>query len=105
VVVTGGWDGRVRVWDLAGGIPVGGPLTGHQGGVRAVTVGELNGRPVIVSGGDDGTVRIWEETGRLRQMIEVGSGIDALVLVQGGCIIGGTMGVMSLSLKPSQYRS
>ena len=34
VVVTGGDDGTVRVWDLATGAPVGDPLTGHTAAVR-----------------------------------------------------------------------
>ena len=60
VIVSGGGDGTVRVWDLDSGEPVLGPLTGHDGGVTAVAVGERQGRPVIVSGGGDGTVRVWD---------------------------------------------
>jgi WD40 repeat protein len=60
VIVSGGRDGTVRVWELADGSPLGDPLTGHDGVVHAVAVGELDGRPVIVSGGEDGTVRVWE---------------------------------------------
>src|SRR5206468_1309048 len=65
VVVVGGGDGTVRVWDLGLGILVGEPFTGHQGGVyawavNAVAVAELEGRPVVVSGGSDGTVRVWD---------------------------------------------
>ena len=60
VIVSGGEDGTVRVWDLATGRPVGEPLRGHDGAVRSVAVGELEGRAVIVSGGEDGTVRVWD---------------------------------------------
>ena len=60
---AGGYSGStVRVWRLADGTPVGQPLTGHDGEVAAVAVGELpDGTPVIVSGGGygDGTVRVW----------------------------------------------
>ena len=64
----GGGDATVRVWRLADGTPVGEPLHGQRGTVRAVAVGGLpDGTPVIVSGGRDrddgdrrdGTVRVW----------------------------------------------
>ncbi len=32
----------------------------HDGSVRAVALGELDGRAIAVSGGDDGTVRVWD---------------------------------------------
>ena len=60
VVVSGGGDEAVRVWDLATGTPVGDPFTGHRGLVNAVAVAELDGRPVVISGGDDETVRVWD---------------------------------------------
>ena len=60
MAVSGGDDRTVRVWDLASGTPAGDPFTGHDGAVRAVAVGELDGRPVAVSGGDDRTVRVWD---------------------------------------------
>ncbi|MGH3801414.1 MAG: caspase family protein, partial [Pseudonocardiaceae bacterium] len=60
VVVSGSTDGRVRVWELDTGAPVGKPFTGHTDWVRAVAVAELAGRPVVVSGSADGTVRVWE---------------------------------------------
>jgi WD40 repeat protein len=59
VIITSS-DETVRVWDLATGTPIGSPLTGHTGAVRAVAAAELDGRPVIISGGDDGTVRVWD---------------------------------------------
>ena len=54
VVVSGGWDGTVRVWDLASGRARGEPLRGHEGSVLSVAAGELEGRAVIVSGGVGG---------------------------------------------------
>jgi WD40 repeat protein len=60
VVVSGDDHGSVRVWDLVTGAPVGDPFTGHTGGVNAVAIGELEGRPVVVSGGGDGSVRVWD---------------------------------------------
>ena len=60
VIISGGWDGTVRVWRLADGTPLGEPLPGHSGWVAAVAAGTLpDGTPVIISGGRDGTVRVW----------------------------------------------
>ena len=58
--VSGGDDGTVRVWDLAG---TAAPrvLTGHDGHVGAVAV-SADGR-TAVSGGWDGTVRVWDLAG------------------------------------------
>ena len=58
--VSGGGDGTVRVWDLAG---TAAPrvLTGHDGAVRGVAV-SADGR-TAVSGGGDGTVRVWDLAG------------------------------------------
>jgi WD40 repeat protein len=39
VIVSGGADGTVRVWEAATGEPVGAPLTGHTGPVFSVAVG------------------------------------------------------------------
>jgi eukaryotic-like serine/threonine-protein kinase len=60
VVISGGGDATVRVWDLATGIPIGSPFTGHAGAVHAVATVQLDGRPVVVSGGEDKTVRVWD---------------------------------------------
>ena len=60
IVVSGGGDSTVRVWDLGTGVPVGDPFTGHTGWVSAVAVGELDGRPIVVSGSLDSTVRVWD---------------------------------------------
>jgi WD40 repeat protein len=59
VAVSGG-DGTLGVWDLATGLLMGDPLTGHEGEVKAVAVTQLDGRPVAVSGGEDGTLRMWD---------------------------------------------
>jgi len=63
VIVSGGADKTVRVWDEHG-TPVGAPLTGHTGEVEAVAVGRLGHRDVIVSASGDGTMRVWDEHGR-----------------------------------------
>lgn len=36
------------------------PLTGHDGSVASVAVGQVDARPIAISGGVAGTVRIWD---------------------------------------------
>ena len=60
VVISGGDDGSVRVWDLATGAPAGDPLVGHASWVGAVATAELEGRPVVISGSGDGCVGVWD---------------------------------------------
>ena len=58
LIVSGGWDGVVRVWDARSGLPRGEPLTGHNSTVTAVAVAEVAGEALIVSGCSDGVVRV-----------------------------------------------
>nr|WP_190989084.1 WD40 repeat domain-containing protein [Pseudarthrobacter sulfonivorans] len=62
VVLSGGADGSVRVWDEHGA-PTGKPLEGHQYRVNAVAVGRLGGREVVVSAGWGPSLCIWNEHG------------------------------------------
>ncbi|GAA6051818.1 hypothetical protein JCM3770_004989 [Rhodotorula araucariae] len=57
VVVSGGSDRNVRVWDVATGrcLHV---LPGHTSTVRCLRV--LDGRPIAVSGSRDGSIRVWD---------------------------------------------
>jgi eukaryotic-like serine/threonine-protein kinase len=60
VIISGGRDKTVRVWDPATGAPIGQPLTGHTHFVQSVATAQLNGRPVIVSGSYDSSIRVWD---------------------------------------------
>ena len=60
VIVSGGNDETVRVWDVASGQPIGHPLVGHEQAVGTVATAELAGRLVIVSGDGHYTVRVWD---------------------------------------------
>jgi WD40 repeat protein len=94
VVVSGGEDGTVRVWDLETGASCGEPLRGHDGLVNAVAVGAVGGRHVVVSGGEDGTVRVWDlETGASRGEPLRGHDFGVLAVAVG--VVGGRPVVVS----------
>ncbi|GAA4736773.1 WD40 repeat domain-containing protein [Phytohabitans rumicis] len=58
IVVSGGADKTVRVWDAATGAPVGDPYTGHIDEVWSAAVGQMDGRTIVVSGGADKTLGV-----------------------------------------------
>ncbi len=58
VIVSGGDDGTVRVWDAVTGAPAAAPLHGHDDRVLAVAIGRAGDRDVIVSGSSDHTVLV-----------------------------------------------
>ena len=45
MIVSGGDDETVRVWDLASGRPVGQPLKGHESGVESVALESWRASP------------------------------------------------------------
>ncbi|MFD3472905.1 WD40 repeat domain-containing protein [Streptomyces sp. NPDC058682] len=73
VAVVGNEDTTVRMLDMATGLPVGEPFTGHEGAVRCLATSALDGRPVAVTAGEDGTARVWDLGAReqIGQMLEL----------------------------------
>jgi hypothetical protein len=63
LIISGGADGTVRVWDPDTGRQLGPTLTGHTGEVSSVAaLPRPDGRTLIISGGDDGAVLVWAST-------------------------------------------
>ena len=59
-LVSGSYDGTVRLWDVATHRQIGAPLNGHDGEVYSVAFSP-DGK-VVASGADDGMVRLWDVT-------------------------------------------
>ncbi|MFI0714957.1 caspase family protein [Streptomyces inhibens] len=60
LMVTGSWDGTVRVRDLTSGQSYGPPFVGHTDRVTSVACGVVDGRALLFSGSRDHTVRVWD---------------------------------------------
>jgi WD40 repeat protein/serine/threonine protein kinase len=56
-LAAGQRDGAIMIVDTATRMPVGAPLTGHDGGVEDLEFSPDGSR--LVSSGDDGTIRLW----------------------------------------------
>jgi WD40 repeat protein/tetratricopeptide (TPR) repeat protein len=64
-IVSGSWDGTIRLWDLATGVQLA-ILRGHSGRVCSVGISPDGTR--IASCGDDGTIRIWDASNGVQIM-------------------------------------
>src|SRR5262249_5084418 len=97
LVVSGGVDRTVRLWDAASG-QTRATLQGHTAAVWSVATSD-DGR-LLASGGDDGTVRLWESaSGRLLGTLEGHTGLVWAVALSGdGRLVasGGTDSVLRL---------
>ena len=59
IAVTGSWDGAVRVWNIATGEQVGGPLIGAENAGDAVAAAYAGGTPCVVCH-IRGRLRVWD---------------------------------------------
>jgi WD40 repeat protein len=83
VILSGGGDGIVRVWDPNTGDSIREPLSGHSDEVGCVASGRINDLMLAVSGSWDETVRLWD--------LNTGSSI-------GGPLSGHTAGVAAVAI-------
>ncbi len=58
VLLTAGTESLVQAWDLTAWDPP--EPVDDQGGVMAVALGAVDGRPLVAAGGRDGTIRLWD---------------------------------------------
>jgi WD40 repeat protein len=111
VIATGSNDNTVRLWDAAGGTPIGDPFTGHTNPVTSIAFGQLEGRPVIATGSHDRTVRLWETPSRradegcsqrsvARLVIDVAAAVLAIAFADPGQVVAGTAtGLVSMRVR------
>jgi WD40 repeat protein len=99
VVVSGGADAKVRVWDATTG-EANNEFAGDAGAVLAVAVGQVDGRTVTVSGGADATVRVWDGTSST--VVGLAAGVNAVAITphptQIRIAVGTDLGIVALSL-------
>lgn len=100
LLVTGGRDALVRVWDPLSSNSVA-TFDGHTDWVSAVAVFRSEGQTILVSGGDDRTVRLWDPLERKRLMeIPVYHPVTSIAQVGRSLIVGSRAGLLSLSIDP-----
>ncbi|CAK9784439.1 WD40 repeat-like protein [Cutaneotrichosporon oleaginosum] len=88
LVVSGGCDREVRVWDILTGEPVW-TLQGHSSTIRCLKV--LDGRPIAISGSRDYTLRVWDiDRGRMLRVLEGHSQSVRCLEVAGNQVVSGS---------------
>jgi WD40 repeat protein len=94
-LASGGFDGQIRLWDVAEAA-LRGVLTGHRGSVRALAV--CPDGKWLASGGADGIVRIWDVVAHTQISALVCSGpiLTMSVAADGGWLAAGSYGKITI---------
>lgn len=100
MLVTGGEDGTVRVWDPAVGKEVTHPLAEHSAAVQALTAfTATDGRMLLATGSNDRTVRIWDPvTWTERLVISVDLSVHGLAAADSNLALATDQGVAVLKV-------
>ncbi|CAE6443930.1 unnamed protein product, partial [Rhizoctonia solani] len=91
LVVSGGSDNTIRIWDADSQFPIGEPLKGHDGSIHSISYCPLG--DLVASGSDDCIIRLWDTKsgqqvgkrlmGHTRAVFSVAFSSDAKLLASG----------------------
>ena len=104
VVVSGGQDTTIRLWDARTGEPISQPFAGHTDAVRAIALGAVDGCTAVVSVSRDGTIRLWDaRTHRELSTMNVGTRLMSIAFDAAvGIVTGLATGVLCLELQEAE---
>jgi len=94
LAASGDWAGKIRLWRLPEGTPVGGWQTSH-GDLPGLMF--LSGGKQLLSAGHDGFIRIWDLSGRLVAAYDTGSSVSSFYPTHNrmGVLLGHADGLVS----------
>ncbi|KAK7031478.1 WD40-repeat-containing domain protein [Favolaschia claudopus] len=88
LVVSGGCDKVLRVWDVRSGAPIH-VLSGHTSTIRCLKM--LHNRPIAITGSRDSTLRVWDvQKGRMIRVMAGHTGSVRCLDVCGGRAVSGS---------------
>ncbi|ODV92808.1 hypothetical protein CANCADRAFT_93477 [Tortispora caseinolytica NRRL Y-17796] len=101
IIVTGSFDGYIRVWDYSGNATA--TLSAHEDGVKAVSWAEGG---ALVSGGMDGLIKLWDvpKSRCVSQFMGHTAPINSII-AKGNLLVSagadGQLGIWNLDAKPT----
>ncbi|WP_405012384.1 hypothetical protein [Kitasatospora sp. NBC_01539] len=96
LLVSGGFDGAVRLWGAAAGTAAPDPLDRRTGAVSAVAAADTPAGPVVAAAWADGLVRLWRPGADGPLDLRLGSPVWALALADGLLVAGTAEGVAAV---------